>query len=118
MRASTDHPVPVVGCILNNTGQFVLSWAHMRCRPVAEGSAFPAECHGGTARNVAVDDTAGAIAFVESLEHPSADERGRKMALAGDPVSNHVRRRRGLEPCTASHLSCADEFALTLCAHR
>ena len=64
-------PVPVVGCILS-TGQFVLSWAEMRCRPVSEDSPLPAECEGGTARNVPVDNLAGAIAFAKSLEHPSA----------------------------------------------
>ena len=63
-RTSTTRAVPVVGCFVHNS--FVLSWADMRCRSTT-GASFPAECDGADQRNVAVQDTASAISFVESL---------------------------------------------------
>ena len=73
-RTSTTRAVPVVGCFVHN--RFVLSWADMRCRSTT-GASFPAECDGADQRNVAVQDTAAAISFVESL----AQEGRRKLHL-------------------------------------
>ena len=73
-RTSTTGAVPVVGCFVHN--RFVLSWADMRCRSTT-GASFPAECDGADQRNVAVEDTAAAISFVESL----AQEGRRKLHL-------------------------------------
>ena len=66
-RTPSAGAVPVVGCLVHDA-RFVLSWADMRCRPVSTNASFPAECDGGTQRNVAVEDTAAAISFVESLK--------------------------------------------------
>ena len=66
-RTPSAGAVPVVGCLVDND-RFVLSWADMRCRPVSTNASFPAECDGGTQRNVTVENTTAAISFVESLK--------------------------------------------------
>ena len=83
-RTPTTSAVPVVGCFVHN--RFVLSWADMRCRSTT-GASFPAECDGADQRNVAVQDTAAAISFVESL------------AQEGVPVL-HPEQRRQMAPRT------------------
>eukprot|EP00964_Phaeocystis_antarctica_P119360 scaffold83101_cov62-Phaeocystis_antarctica.AAC.1 len=75
-RASTTRAVPVVGCFVHD--RFVLSWADMRCRS-STGASFPAECDGAGQRNVAIQDTAAAISFVESLM-----QEGRRELDLGD----------------------------------
>ena len=66
-RTPSAGAVPVVGCLVHDD-RFVLSWADMRCRPVSTNASFPAECDGGTQRNVTVENTTAAISFVESLK--------------------------------------------------
>ena len=78
-RTSTTRAVPVVGCFVDN--RFVLSWADMRCRSMLTDAPFPAECDGAGQRNVAVEDTAAAITFVESL----SQEGRRKLDLGAPP---------------------------------
>jgi hypothetical protein len=85
-RTPTTHAVPVVGCFVHD--RFVLSWADMRCRSVTD-SSFPAECDGADQRNVAVEDTAAAISFVESL----AQEGRRKLDL-GDTDNTFVKGKK------------------------
>ena len=99
-RASTTRAVPVVGCLIHNSthpyhDRFVLSWAGMRCRSVMAGTRFPAECDGASQRNVTINDTADAIAFVESLGPQSTETRvyggtRRKLLDLGDPDNSFV----------------------------
>ena len=69
-RRTTKQPVPVVGCLINNGSRFVLSWADIRCRS-STAAPFPAECDGASHRNVAIEDVAAAISFVESRTQES-----------------------------------------------
>ena len=86
-RTSTTRAVPVVGCFVHN--RFVLSWADMRCRSMAD-TPFPAECDGASQRNVAIEDAAAAISFVESL---SPQETRRKLDL-GDTDNSFVKGKK------------------------
>ena len=86
-RTSTTHAVPVVGCFVDD--RFVLSWADMRCRSMASGASFPAECDGADQRNVAVQDTAAAISFVESLT-----QEGRRKLGLGDTDDDFVKGKK------------------------
>ena len=88
-RHTTSHSVPVVGCFVDNTSRFVLSWADIRCRSLATGAPFPAECDGGGRRNVAIEDATAAVSFVESL----TPGLRRKLDL-GDHISDHVKGTR------------------------
>jgi len=88
-RTSTTRKVPVVGCLVHNSSRFVLSWADMRCRSMTDAS-FPAVCDGASQRNVAIEDTAAAISFVESL---SPQETRRKLDL-GDTDNTRVKGKK------------------------
>ena len=85
-RTSTTRAVPVVGCFVHN--RFVLSWADMRCRS-STGALFPAECDGAGQRNVAIQDTAAAISFVESLT-----QEGRRKLDLGDTDNTFVKGKK------------------------
>ena len=86
-RTSTTRAVPVVGCFVHN--RFVLSWADMRCRSMLTDASFPAECDGAGQRNVAVEDTAAAISFVESLT-----QEGRRKLGLGDTDNTVVKGKK------------------------
>ena len=113
-RTPTTSAVPVVGCFVHNS--FVLSWADMRCRSTT-GASFPAECDGADQRNVAVQDTASAISFVESLTqegrrklhggggggcHPAGSyltlEDGKSIAIEHAAVGTLVKAEIGFQP--------------------
>ena len=85
-RTSTIHAVPVVGCFVHD--RFVLSWADMRCRSMLTDASFPAECDGAGQRNVAVEDTAAAVSFVESLT------QGRRKLDLGDTDNTFVKGKK------------------------
>ena len=84
-RRTTRHPVPVVGCLVDNDSRFVLSWADVRCRSSTTSTLFPAECDGASQRSVAIEDTSAAVSFVNSLASVSR----RKLDL-GDTDSDFV----------------------------
>eukprot|EP00964_Phaeocystis_antarctica_P085216 scaffold53786_cov62-Phaeocystis_antarctica.AAC.4 len=86
-RTSTTRAVPVVGCFVHD--RFVLSWADMRCRSMLTDASFPAECDGAGQRNVAVEDTAAAISFVESLT-----QEGRRKLDLGDKDNTFVKGKK------------------------
>ena len=86
-RTSTTHAVPVVGCFVDD--RFVLSWADMRCRSMASGASFPAECDGADQRNVAVADTPAGISFVESLT-----QQGRRKLDLGDTDNTFLKGKK------------------------
>jgi hypothetical protein len=86
-RTSTTRAVPVVGCFVDD--RFVLSWADMRCRSMTPDASFPAECDGADQRNVAVQDTAAAISFVESLT-----QEGRRRLDLGDTENTVVKGKK------------------------
>ena len=86
-RTSTTRAVPVVGCFVHD--RFVLSWANMRCRSMLTDASFPAECDGAGQRNVAVEDTAAAISFVESLT-----QEGRRKLGLGDTDNTVVKGKK------------------------
>lgn len=81
-RVTTQHPVPVVGCLVDGN-RFVLSWADIRCRSSTADASFPAECDGADQRNVAVENATEAISFVNSLTPGSR----RKLGVT---VNNHI----------------------------
>ena len=100
-RTSTTRAVPVVGCFVHH--RFVLSWADMRCRSIAD-TPFPAECDGASQRNVAIEDTADAISFVDSISpqdlSPQVElsRRGpqdaRRRLDLGDPDNTFVKGKK------------------------
>ena len=87
-RVTTKHPVPVVGCLIDNGSRFVLSWADIRCR-ASTNSPFPAKCDGANRRNVAIEDATAAVSFVDNL----TQESRRKLDL-GDTDNNFVRGKK------------------------
>ena len=89
-RTPSNALVPVVGCLVDSKC-FVLSWADMRCRSTStvDAYSFPAECDGGNQRNVAVEDTAAAISFVESLK-----QGGRRKLDLGDTNNTFVKGKK------------------------
>ena len=86
-RTSTTRAVPVVGCFVHH--RFVLSWADMRCRSIAD-TPFPAECDGASQRKVAIEDTAAAVSFVDSL---SPQDTRRRLDL-GDLDNTFVKGKK------------------------
>ena len=91
-RRTTPHPVPVVGCLIENRSRIVLSWADMRCRSSKSSATFPAECDGASQRNVTIEDTAAAISFVDRITQVSNVAR-RKLDL-GDTDNTFVRGKK------------------------
>ena len=111
-RTPSAGAVPVVGCLVDND-RFVLSWADMRCRPVSTNASFPAECDGGTQRNVAVENTTAAISFVESLK-----QGGRRKLDLGDTENRFVLGKKTaimviISPFDASTAAAAWDYITT-----
>ena len=92
-RTTTNHPVPIVGCRVNNNSSFVLSWADIRCRS-STNARFPAECDGANERNLLIENATAAISLVDSLTSASkASVSGRRLDF-GDADHEHVKGRR------------------------
>ena len=108
-RTPSAGAVPVVGCLVHDD-RFVLSWADMRCRPVSTNASFPAECDGGTQRNVTVENTTAAISFVESLK-----QGGRRKLDLGDTDNAFVLGKKTaimviISPSDASNAEAAWDY--------
>ena len=92
-RRTTSHPVPVVGCLIENGSRFVLSWADMRCRSSTSSASFPAECDGASQRDVAIENTTAAIMFVDGIITQVSNVARRKLDL-GDIENTFVRGKK------------------------
>ena len=89
-RTPSKGLMPVVGCLVDNRTRFVLSWADMRCRSTSSVDvySFPAECDGGSQRNVMINDTEAAKLFVKNLKQ----EERRK--LLGDTDNTFIKGKK------------------------